>query len=144
MGHIHVPAHHHRLLLLETEQIVPEGIFPFHPVGKACQPPLGVGGIHIHQEKLREPAGDDPALGVMLRQPQAISYIQGFFFGKDRRAGIALLLGAVPILKIAGGVHLRLLFLHLGFLDAEDIGLTFLKIIQKSFSQTGPQAVDIP
>ena len=64
--------------------------------------------------------------------------------GEDGRAGIALFIGAVPILVIAGKIDLGLSLLHLGLLQAIDIRIGLPHIFHKALAQAGAQAVDVP
>ena len=65
-------------------------------------------------------------------------------FGKNRRAGIPLLLRAVPVFRIAGHVKFRLTLLHFGFLQGDDIRPRAFHKRKKPFVQACAQAVYIP
>ena len=144
MRHIEVTADDHRFLGLELSEIVPEHILPLAAVVQPGQLCLGVGGVDGHQPELRVLQGDDPALLVMLLDAQAVPHRNRLPLGKDSGARIALALGTVPVLMIAGGIHFGLTGLHLGFLDAEKVRVLLPEEVQKSLVQTGPDAIDIP
>ena len=55
-----------------------------------------------------------PALVVVLVDADAIADAQRLGFGEDGGAGIALFLGAVPVLVVAREVKVGLIRLHLG------------------------------
>ena len=64
---------------------------------------------------------------VMFFDTEPIAYGQRLDTRKNSRARITLLLSAVPILLIAWQIENRLIRLHLGFLQAEYIGIKLAK-----------------
>ena len=81
---------------------------------------------------------------VVFLHADAVSHLYGLFLCKNCSAGIALFLGAVPVLVVARKVKVGLVRLHLGLAQAEDVGVLGLKKIKKAFARTGAQAVYIP
>ncbi|SCJ62472.1 Uncharacterised protein [uncultured Ruminococcus sp.] len=81
---------------------------------------------------------------VVFVDAHAVRAGQGLAFRKDGRAAVALPVGVVPILLVAGQVQINLTFLELCFLQAENIGVQSGKNIHKSFFHYGAQAVYIP
>ena len=145
VGHIHVPADDDGLFLPQGSEVLPEGVLKGHAVLDAGQVPLGVGGVHRHQEKLLILRGDDTALPVELLPADAVGDREGLPLGEDGRAGIALAGGGgVPILVVAGELEIRLLPLHFRLLQAEDVGAFRLQKLGEALAHAGPQAVYIP
>jgi hypothetical protein len=64
--------------------------------------------------------------------------------GKNGRSGISFLFGIIPIRLIAFELKVELACLHLGFLQAEEIGIQALKLLPEFFIATGTNAVYIP
>ena len=60
-----------------------------------------------------------------------------FVVGKDGGAGVAFLLGIVPVLVIVGKLQIYLAFLELRFLKAEDVGVSLMEKIKKAFLNAG-------
>ena len=81
---------------------------------------------------------------VVLVDAKTIADAQRLGFGEDSDAGIALFLGAVPVLVVARKIKVGLVRLHLGLAQAEDVGVLGLKKIKKALARTGAQAVYIP
>ena len=144
VGHIHVPADHHRLSAVQTLEIGPEGVLPRHAVGQTGQSILGVGGIDGDQIELRVLQGDAPALPHVVGIPDVVGHTQGLPPGENGGAGVALLLRRVPVLKVAGGVDVGLTGLHLGLLQAQRVAVRGGEKVEKSLFDAGPQAVDVP
>ena len=57
---------------------------------------------------------------------------------------VAFFLGIIPVGKITGQRKVDLSLLQLGFLNTENICISFMKKIKKAFLDTGTQSVDIP
>ena len=81
---------------------------------------------------------------AVLVDPEVIGHRQGLLPGKDGGAGIARLVGAVPVAVIARQVELRLLRAQFRLLQADHVGARHGAEVQKALPQAGPQAVDIP
>ena len=64
--------------------------------------------------------------------------------GKNGGAGIALLVGRIPKGSVTVEAQVELARLHLGLLEAEEIGVKRIESFGETFPCTGPQAVDIP
>ena len=144
MRHVQITADDHRFLSVQPPDIGAKIILPLQAVFQTGEATLGVGGIHVHQLKFIVFQRDDPAFLVMFRHAHAVGNRQRLNPRKNGRAGIPLLYGAVPKLFIADKADFRLPGLHLGFLDADDIGVRGGEKISKPFVQTGPESIDIP
>ena len=144
MGHVQVPAEDHGLDLVQLAQVLAEIVLPDHPVVDALQAPLGVGSVAAHQVEALIFCGDDPALVAVDVVPEAVSHRQGLRPGEDGGAGVALLIGVVPVHVVAGELQLHLALLDLGLLEAVHVRPQGLAGLQKALFQTGPQAVDVP
>ena len=75
MGHVQIPADNHGFLRIQFAQVITEGIFPFHAVGKAFQFPLGIWRIDRHEKHFRKFQRDYPPLMVMFLNAQTIGDI---------------------------------------------------------------------
>ena len=80
----------------------------------------------------------------MLRDPDAAAHRQGLLLRKEGGSGVALFLRIVPVLVIVREAELRLPFLKLRLLKAEDIRVQSVKITQKGLSEHGAKPIDIP
>ena len=114
--HVHVAADHHGLLPVQSAQIVREGVLPGHAVVKPRQPSLAVGRVDRHQKEALKLQRDDAPLMVVFLRPDAHLHRQRLTSGENCGAGIPLLLGAVPVLRVPLGRKVSLSGLHLGFL----------------------------
>ena len=144
VGHVHIAADDHGLCPVQLLQIGAEVVLPAHPVVQALQLVLGVGGVDADQEEVPIFQGHRPALGVMLRDAQVIAHGEGLAFGKDDRAGIALLFRVAPVALIAGEIQLDLPGLELGLLQADEIRLEAAENVLEALLLHGPQTVHVP
>ena len=142
--HIEIAAEHGGLLRVQPGQIVLEIVFPAHAVVQPLEFPLGIGRVAIHQIKIREFQGDHAALVVVLLDANAHGYRKRLCTREHRRAGIALFLRAVEDHFIAFQRNVRLMRLHLGFLQADHIRVQRAHGIGKPLLQAGSQAVHVP
>ena len=144
MRHVQVAAEDDRLFGVQLLQIAAQVVLPLHTVVNARQLVLGVGHVEIDQIKIRVFQRDGAALVVVDVLVEAIAHRQRRRFGPDGRAGVAFFLGAVPILLIAGQLHLSLALLHLCLLQTENIRICLFKKIHKSFLHTCTDSIYIP
>ncbi len=144
VGHVQVAAIDHRLVLIQPQDVVPQGILPLHPIVQADQLPLGVGCVDAQEVKVLKFQGDGAALVVVLGDPQTVLHRQRLPLGKHGGAGITLLFGAVPVLIIAVGGKVGLPRLHFGFLNAEKVRIRLFKKLGKALVQAGSEAVNVP
>ena len=144
MRNIQVAAHDHGLLLVQLQQIGAKVIFPVHAVVQAAQAVLAIGRVAGHQVEVRHLQCDDAALMVVLIDADAISHIQRLVAAVDGRARVALLIGIVPVGAVTVKFQVQLSSLHLGFLQAEEVGIEFLKDVAEALAHHGPQAVYVP
>ena len=144
VGDVHVAADYHALALLKAAEVLPEGVFPLHAVGEAAQAVLGIGGIDVHQVETGHFEGDHAALGVVLRDADAVRHAEGLLAGVDAGAGVAFLFGVIPIGGVAEELQIQLAGLQFGLLKADEIGVKTIENIGKSLACNGPQAVYVP
>ena len=81
---------------------------------------------------------------VVLVDAYAIGDAQRLVAGVDGCAGVALLVGIVPEGVVAVKLEVELAGLHLGLLQAEEVGVQLAEDIFKALAHTGTQAIDIP
>ena len=144
MGHIEIAAVDHRLRLIQLHQIVPQIVLPLHAVVQPGQLVLGVGRVAAHQIEFRVFRRNDPSLVAVDLLAEVIGNREGRLPGKHGGAGIARLVGAVPVAFIARQVEFRLFRAHLRLLQADHICVRKGAEVQKALAETGPQAVDVP
>ena len=101
-----------------------------------------IADIELQCAKIRERYANK--LAELEGEKEKAFNAQWLGFGEDGDAGIALFLGAVPVLVVARKIKVGLVRLHLGFAQAEDVGVLGLKKIKKALARTGAQAVYIP
>ena len=91
MRYVHIPADHHRLLLIQPFHIGAEGVLPFHAVINARQFALCIGRVHGHKIKIGEFEGDCAPFPFVLLRTDPILYRKRFQPGKDCRARVPFL-----------------------------------------------------
>ena len=80
----------------------------------------------------------------MLLDSESIAHRDRLLLRKKRRPGVTLLLSIVPVLVVAGQVHLYLALLQLAFLNAEHVRIHILEIVHKALLHAGPYSVNVP
>ena len=144
MRHVQVAAHHHGLLAVEPFQISPEIVFPRHPVVQTAQTILRVWHVDRHKVKRVVFKRYHSALGVVVGNADAVCRRQRFVAGIDGSAGVAFLLGIVPVGAVAVKLQVELTSLHLCFLQTEKIGVESVERLLKAFANAGAKPVDVP
>ena len=144
MRHIQISAKNDRLFGVKLLQVAAQVILPLHTVVDARQLVLGVGYIEVDEVEIRVFQRDGAALMVMDILVQAVPHAERRCFGPDRRAGVALFIGAVDVLGVALGRKVGLPGLHFRLLNAEKVRVQRAEHILKAFFKAGAQTVDIP
>ena len=72
VGHVQVPAVHHRLFGVQIQQVVPDVVLPGHAVVQPGQLILGVWSVAAHQVEVRVLRRDDPPLVAVLIDTEVI------------------------------------------------------------------------
>jgi len=106
---------------------------PVNPASKqARQLALRVRHIDVHQKEVGELGGEHAALAVVLRLADAARDIQRAHLGENGRAGIALLLGRVPMGCVSRRPELLdLIRIAARFLEAEHVRTLGGKVIEE-------------
>ena len=73
-----------------------------------------------------------------------VAYAERSVLSVNGRAGVAFFFGVVPVGFISKELKVQLPRLHLGFLQAEEVGVQFRKYVGKTFARHGPEAVYVP
>ena len=141
---VHVAADHDRLVPVERADELAERIVPLHPVFQPAQTVLRVRRVDAHKIKLRVFGCDDTALQIVLRQTEVILHVERLGLCEEGSAGVALLLGAAPVLVIPRQLERDLTGLELRLLQAEDVGVQRAERVREALGHTGAQSVDIP
>ena len=144
MSDVQISAQDDGFDLIQLTQVSTEGIFPRHAVGQAGQFLLGIGRVTAHEVEFLKFHGDDTALGVVLRDADAVFHGNRRDAGEDGRAGIALLFGVVPVALIAGQHKVGLTGLQFGLLQADDVGVEGEYALGKALVDDGAEAVYVP
>ena len=144
MGHVQVPTEDDGFLGFQLLDVGQESFFPRHAVIQTAEFVLRIGHIDSDEVEMLHLKGNDTAFVVVLIHSYSIGNRQGLVTGKDSSARIAFLFGIVPIGLITGELEVELSGLHLGFLQAEEVGIEFVKYISEAFVATGAKAVYIP
>ena len=116
MGDVQVAGVDHRLLRVQCFQVGEQVGLPLHPVVNALELLLGVGGVAADEEKALKFQRDESSLVVVRVDTHAVTHRQRLLAGEHRRAGIALLVRAVPELFVAGQLQFELAGLQFGLL----------------------------
>ena len=143
-GDVHVPADDDRLVPVERADEFAERIVPAHPVFQPAQAVLGVWRVDAHKIEFRVFGRDHAALQIVLRQAEIILYIERLGLREHGGAGVALFLGAAPVLMVAWQVERDLPGLELRLLQAENVRVQRAERVRKALGHTGAQPVDVP
>ena len=73
----------------------------------------------------------------MFLDTKAVGDAERLYFGEDRGAGVAFFLGVVPVLLIAGEIHLDLPGLEFSLLQAKHICVYLIKNLHKVLFHNG-------
>ena len=144
MCYIHVAAHEHGLLTVETAEVVAESVVPCHAIGEAAQTVLRIGRVDRDDVKAVVFEGYYASFVVMLINAESIGHVDGLVTCEDGGAGVTFLVGVVPIAFVAGEYYIKLTRLHLRFLKAEEVCVQLREDIAEAFAVGGSQAVDVP
>ena len=144
VGHVQVAAEDDGLLGIEALEIGLEIILPRHAVVETLKTVLRVGRIAAHQEEVVHLEGDDAPLMVVHVDADAIGDAERFPTGEDGGAGVAFLVGIVPIALVALEGYVELSGLHLRLLKTEEVGIQLLEYLAEALALAGTQAIDVP
>jgi len=148
MGHVQVPAEDSRLPPgLKPGEVPEERWVPLpDAVVEPGQAPLRVRLVDVHNPVIGKLRRQHPALPVMRCHADPAAHLRGPHTGQHRGPAVALLLGAVPVdLVPAGPFHvLHVARLRLGLLQAHDVGVAPLDVVEQALLQGGPHPVDVP
>ena len=87
---------------------------------------------------------DEPPLVIVRVDAHAVAHGKRRVFGIDGRTGIAFFIGIIPVRLVSRKLQVQLPRLHLGLLQAEEIGVQFYKDVGKAFARHRPKAVYVP
>lgn len=146
MGDIEVAAKDNRFGLLERFAKGEEVLVPALSIGEASQAILRVWGIDGDHEVIFVFRGQDPPLGIVLCDAKARDDLDWFDLGEEGHAGVAGLVGTIPVVVISCELEreLDLLFASFGLLQTEDVGLLFGDEGGEVFFQNSAHSVHIP
>ena len=144
MSHIQVTTKDNGFLLIETLEIGTEGIFPRHAIIETFQAILRIRCVTADEVEIRHFKRDDTAFVVVLIDTDTIGHIERLVAGKDGGTRIAFLIGIVPIRLIALKGQIKLSFLHLRLLEAEEVGIQLTENLTESFTLASAKSIDIP
>jgi hypothetical protein len=80
----------------------------------------------------------------MFLYAHAITYAQRLVLGINGCTGVSFFLSVVPITLVALKLKVELSLLHLCFLQAEEVGIEFLKLVLEVLAHASAQAIYIP
>jgi hypothetical protein len=133
------------LPLFETLEKLQKVLIPALAIRQPGEITLGVGDVNIDEKKVRILGGQHATFLIMLYYALVRRDLQRALLRKNRRAGITLLLRAIPIRGVMRRPELFDLFERtLHFLKAQNVGPFRRNKLQKVFLQHGAQAVDVP
>ena len=151
VSNVHIAANDDGLLCIKFLHIPTEGFIPRHTVVETTQAVLRIGRIDGDEIEVGIFECDDATLmigGFCTRfvspTPYSIVDRKGLTFLKNNCTSIPSFLGLAPIAPIAREFDIELTLLHLGLLQAEEIGIERLKHFLEVFAHYGTQAVYIP
>ena len=145
MRDIHIAAHDDRLILVQTAQIVAEGVLPPHTVIQPLEAVLRIRRVDRDQIKFAVVRRDDAALMVVLVDAETERHRLRLGLCEERHARVTLFLRRVPVFVIAAlERHIRLPLLHFCLLQTQHIRLLLRDKLQKALAHARAQAVHIP
>ena len=142
--HIHIATHHHRLAAVQPLQVASEVILPPHAVVQPAKSVLAVGRIYTHEEEVVHLQRNHSALVVMLVDAHPVGDCQRLHAAVDGRSAVALLVGEVPPRAVSRELQVQLTRLHLGLLQAEEVGIKRLEDFTEILPHYGTQAIHVP
>ena len=101
-----------------------------------CQLPLGIGGVAGYEIEFVIFCRDQPTLRIQFFNAKTVGNGNGLLLCENGCSGIALLLGIVPELVIAGKGKIDLSRLKFGFLQTEEISIDAVKKFGETFPHT--------
>ena len=144
MSHVHIAADNHWFATAQIVDVSAEIIIPLNTVVEAAQFVLRVWRVNGNEEEIAHFQRDYAPFMVVLVDAKPVGYAQRLVLGEDCSARIAFFVGIVPVGCVAGEGDVELAFLHLGFLQAEEVGIKRGEIVAKVLSYASAQSVDIP
>ena len=144
VGNIQVATNHDWFLGIKCLEELVEVVFPSHAIVQALQFCLRVWGIDGNEIEVVVFQGDDSSLVVVLLYAHAIAHALWLVLGVDGCARVTFLLGIVPIALVAIKLKVELPCLHLGFLQAKEIGIETLERCLEVLAHASAQAIHVP
>jgi len=145
VGNIEVTTEDHRFLFFQATHEFQELHVPLvFPVVQAGQLALHVGRVDGDQKKIVEFSSQHPALGIEFGQAHTGINRPRNLASQKGGPGISPFQRGVPEHRVTGQVDLHLLGKRAHFLQADHVRVAASGKVQKSFFDTGPQAVHVP
>ena len=144
MSHIEIAADDYSFFFFFLFYKIEKIVFLVHTIVETLEFVLGIGNIDVDEEEVIHLKCNDTPLVVVLVNADTIIDVERSVSGESSRSGISLFIGIVPERLISFKVQVKLSCLHLGFLNAEEIGVELTEDVAEAFSFTGPEAVYVP
>ena len=135
---------------VESADIFPECVFPFHPVVQ----PFGQFPLHLGILRIGSVAADqievlvfqsnNPAFPVVFIPAYTEMHRQRLSAGIDRHSRIAFFLGIVPVACVTGELEVNLSLLKFRFLQTYIVGIKVREYVREAFAADRTQTVHVP
>jgi hypothetical protein len=143
--HIEITAEDDRLLAIELLEATQEIAVPLLAVSKPGELAFRVRDINIDEREVRVFGHEDASFTIVLRATNATRDLDRTGFTEYGGAGVTLLLRDIPVRGITRRPKLfDIVRSGFCFLETEDVGFFFGKVIEEVFAQHGPQSIDVP
>ena len=144
MGHIQVAAQDYGLLFIQGHQVTTEIVLPLHAVVQTFQSVLTVRRVAANEVEVGVFQRDESSLVVVFVDTHAILYGERGMLGVDGCTRVSFLVGIVPVTLVTEEGHVELTCLHLGLLQAEEVGIQGVEGLFEILTCYGAQAVNVP
>ena len=142
--HVQVATYYHRLLCVQTLDVLQEVVLPLHAVVETAQSVLRVRRVARHEIEVLHLKRYHSALVVVLVNADAVRHAEWRVSRVDSRARVSFLLGVVPVGCVTLKLKVELSCLHLGFLQAEKIRVERAERLFKVFLHASAESVYVP
>ena len=142
--YIQIAADDDWFLGIKRFQKLAEIVFPSHAIIQALEFCLRIWGVAGNEIELVIFQRDDSAFMIMFLYAHAIAYAQRLVLGINGCTRVSFFLSVVPITLVALKQKVELSLLHLCFLQAEEVGIEFLKLVLEVLAYASAQAIYIP
>jgi len=145
MRHIEIAAENDRLGFLKLPEVLQKIAVPLLPIRQTRKVALGIGDIDIDHVEVLEFSHEHAPFLVMFGDGDVWHDVERTFPRENRDTGIALLFSTIPVGLVTDRPELfDVVGRAFGFLEAQDVRLLALHVLEEILPQHRAQPVDVP